>query len=400
MIAEYADPLHRLFDLVAMIEGRKAEVALTRRPETRPRCPNHMDFVEQIVEKAPTVPTVGHGEPEVRRMLSTVDGDSGRAQLLAHNGSVRHIKSDDLFDRFLAGGRVGRRRTPLHRIGNAVELGRVAAGPQLMQLHLRTRNRATDELPGHHGIAAANTGKTGVFGKTAEFDRNLASPFNFVDRMRNRRIVDIPLVRRIIENDRLLFPCVFDPSGQHFARHHRAGRIIGGAEVDQVHMLCGMRRHKIVFGRAGHIHQSLVRALLVGGAGTSSHNIGIAIDRIDRIGQGHHTIIGKNLLQIARIALGSVRDKDLIDIDTDAARTEIVLDDGLAQKLLTLIGWIALEAFVIGHFLSSLFHRIDYGSRDALDHVADPQADDISLRVGLGKSIDPARNLGKEIAGL
>ena len=53
----------------------------------------------------------------------------------------------------------------------------------------------------------------------------------------------------------------------------------------------------------------------------------------------------------------------------------------------------------MGHFLDSLFHRIDDGPRDAFDHIADPQANHIGLRVRGRKRIDPAGDFWKEVTG-
>ena len=45
------------------------------------------------------------------------------------------------------------------------------------------------------------------------------------------------------------------------------------------------------------------------------------------------------------------------------------------------------------------FHRIDHRPRNALDHVADAQADHVGLRVSSGKRIDPAGDFWKEVTG-
>ena len=94
-----------------------------------------------------------------------------------------------------------------------------------------------------------------------------------------------------------------------------------------------------------------------------------------------------------------VGDKNLVAVHLHAACAKVVLDNGLAQKILTLVGRIALQGIVVCHFLDGLFHRIDHRPRDALDHVADPQANHVGLGVGLGKRLDPAGDFWKEVTG-
>ena len=71
----------------------------------------------------------------------------------------------------------------------------------------------------------------------------------------------------------------------------------------------------------------------------------------------------------------------------------------VAQKILALVGRIALQGIVVRHFLDGLFHRIDHWPRNALDHVADPQTDHVGLGVSRGKRINSAGDFGEEVSG-
>ena len=84
----------------------------------------------------------------------------------------------------------------------------------------------------------------------------------------------------------------------------------GIAKINQIRRLVGKSREKAVFRSTGHVNDVFVLALLVCRTGSSGHDVGIDIDRIDRIGYGNYVGSAENFLKIAGIALCAVTNED------------------------------------------------------------------------------------------
>ena len=65
----------------------------------------------------------------------------------------------------------------------------------------------------------------------------------------------------------------------------------------------------------------------------------------------------------------------------DAARQEVVLQDSLAQEVITLLRAIAAKAVGCAHLVGSLVHRLDNGRTQGLCHIANAQRDDVCFWV-------------------
>ncbi len=53
--------------------------------------------------------------------------------------------------------------------------------------------------------------------------------------------------------------------------------------------------------------------------------------------------MAKDVSDISRIALGAVTDKDFTGFQMDAARSIIILDDGIYQEIIALFGTVTVE---------------------------------------------------------
>ena len=111
--------------------------------------------------------------------------------------------------------------------------------------------------------------------------------------------------------------------------------------------------------------------------GASSHDVGIDIDRIDRVGDAHDVVGGEDVADVARVALGTVADEDLGAVELDAAGLEIVLDDGIDEEVIALFGTISPKGCSVGTFIHGTVHGLNGGRGQGTSHIADAQTDDV-----------------------
>ena len=81
----------------------------------------------------------------------------------------------------------------------------------------------------HNGKAQAHTGKTGILGKAADFNRAGSCPLALIDGVRNIRLGNIGLIGRVIEDNRVNPVGVIHPLLQPFLSNRHSRRIIGEA---------------------------------------------------------------------------------------------------------------------------------------------------------------------------
>ena len=94
-------------------------------------------------------------------------------------------------------------------------------------------------------------------------------------------------------------------------------RIVGKAQVDQVHRLGGQVGNEAIFRGAVQIDNALVAAVPERST-AAGHHIGVQVDRIDRVGDGNANIGGKDFLNVAGVAFGPVADENFIGVDVRA----------------------------------------------------------------------------------
>ena len=78
----------------------------------------------------------------------------------------------------------------------------------------------------------------------------------------------------------------------------------------------------------------------------------------------------EQLLEVARIALGSVVDEDLIYAEADATGSKVVLQDGFAQEFVALFGSVAPETVSSSHLVNSLVHGFNDSRAKGLGNVS------------------------------
>ncbi|MBA7613146.1 LL-diaminopimelate aminotransferase [subsurface metagenome] len=168
------------------------------------------------------------------------------------------------------------------------------------------------------------------------------------------------------------------------------------------------RRHSTKFNGASYVSQAgarhidyfVILAIFVGLAGSACHHAAIDIYRIYRVGHSNDIVQAEHLLDVGRVTLCTVADKNFAFIQIDAAGLKVVFNDCLDQKIVALFRTIAAESVRPGHIFDCLLHRLDDGRRQGLGNITYAEADYLRLRVfGLIGANSPGY-FREQIAGL
>src|SRR3989475_5145486 len=236
------DPLDRLFGFGPPTERGQADITLAARPEPRARRGDDVRLAEELVEEVPRAEPRRRLHPDVRRVLAAVDHEAGGLESLPDDPGVLHVEIDRRAN--LASARVGvdRRGRPLNDVGYAVELRRLAPEPKRVETHPLAGGVPTHEVLGNDGEGAARPGEARRLRETAELDRDVACALDLVDRVRDVRVADVRLVRRVVEEYRILASCVVHPALDTRTRQDCAGGVVREAQVDEVDVAVRERR--------------------------------------------------------------------------------------------------------------------------------------------------------------
>ena len=131
----------------------------------------------------------------------------------------------------------------------------------------------------------------------------------------------------------------------------------------------------------------------------SSHDIGIHIDRINRVHHGNAIVVAKDIQNVSAVTLGSIGNKNLIICDLKPARAVVIFRDGVPEKFIPLLGTISPEAATLAHFIDGLVHGLANGHGERLGDISDTATNEAgrTFGVGVGKGFDAAIDLGKKV---
>ena len=87
-------------------------------------------------------------------------------------------------------------------------------------------------------------------------------------------------------------------------------------------------------------------------------------------------------MDVGHIALGTIAHKDVIGIHLDTARGVFATDNGLAHKVIPLLGTVTSECALLCHLVHSLVHGLDDLGDKRRGHIADSKTDDVGVGVG------------------
>ncbi len=342
------------------VERGQAEVALAARPEARTRRAHDVAFIQQAIKERPAVHACRNFQPDIRRIHPAKHGDPRCRQTLADNLGVAHVVGNRLLNLLLPFLGVHRRSSALHGIADAVELGGHAALPQRVHLHRLALGIQPLHRVRNDRVAAARARESRRLGEGIALDGALLRAVNLVDRQRNIRRGHERAVCRIVDNQRAVLAGVVHPLRQLLAVQHRAGRIVGVAEINHIHRLVRQRGHEAVFGVAGQVDQPIPLAVSIL-ASAARHGVGIDIHRVHRVSDGNHRVGAEQLLNVAHVALRAVGNEHLVVVQLHAAAGIIMLADGVDEEVIAVIRAIAAERLLHAHFADRLVHRVDDG---------------------------------------
>ena len=287
----------------------------------------------------------------------------------------------------------------LDGVAGTVELGAVAARPELVQRDALAAVRLAANGLRNDDVGATHAGEAAVFRKAAELDGHVLGTFDFEDRARDLRVLDEGLVGGVEENDRIVLLRILHPGFELGAGGDGTGRVVGEAEIDEVGFFVRNVRDKLVSGIAGQVEQAGVSAVLIGVAGIAGHHVGVHVNRIDRVGDGDDVALAEDVEDVAGIALRAIRDENFVGRDAEVG--ELVVDDCLAEELVALLGPVAFEGLATGHFLNAIVHRLNHGGGQRLGYIADATADDAGglVRIFSGINPHPAGDFREQVTG-
>ena len=186
------------------------------------------------------------------------------------------------------------------------------------------------------------------------------------------------------------------------ARGRGTGGVIGVAQVYDIRLLRGESGHKIIFRGAREVNDAFILAGVIRVAGVTGHHVGIQIHGIHGVRDGNAVLVAEDIQDIGGIALGTIRNENLIGTDLYSSGGKIIFGDGFAQEFITQFRAVAAEGVAVGHFIDGGVKRLHAGGGQGLGHVANAAANQArgGVWVGLGKFVHTAANLGEEITGL
>ena len=249
----------------------------------------------------------------------------------------------------------------------------------------------------HHSIATAYTRESSRLGITMELDGTFPCASDFVDGMRYFGIPNICLVSGIEEDERIVLQSIVHPLAKLLLGEHRTRWIVRIANVDDIHSPVGQGRYEIVFRSARQIHHIRPSTIIVLPSRTSNHGIRVKIDGIDGVGHSHGIVPTNQFLNVARVALGTIIDENLVHIEMNASRQEVVLQNSLAQKVVTLFWAIATESLNGRHLVSGTMQCLYHCWTERLRDITNAETDEICLPACRAKHIHSLRNVGKQV---
>ena len=242
---------------------------------------------------------------------------------------------------------------------------------------------------GHDGVAAAGAGKACDLGEGADLHGTLACTLDLKDAAGKLALRDEALVGGIVQDDGIVLAGVVHPCFQLCAGVGSAGGVVGAADIDDICLHALVRHAK--------------EAIFLPGAAVN--NLAAIGDVIVHIGGVHgirhqHGVIHiEQPQQVCKVALGAVRDKDLVLGDLGAAAGVVALN-GLLEEGVALLRAVAVEALFGAHLLGSVAHGLHHTLCQRLGHIADAQTDDLLFRVCFLICSYLVGNVHEQVAGL
>ena len=307
-----------------------------------------------------------------------------------------HVVIDGGLNLLLTLGGVDSLGSTLRNVAGTIKLGTLAAVPQWVKWYALAIESGCRNLLRHDGVAAAHTGKACRFRVRVELDGALTGTTNLVNAMWNLIVLDVSLISSIVEDECIVLKRVVYPLAQLGLRDNRTCGVVRIAQVDNINAAVGQLGHKAVLGITRHIQHIRPTTILLNSR-TTNHHVRIDINRIDRIGNADRVIPAHQLLNITRIALGTIVDKHLVAIQMYSAWQEIVLQDSITQEIVALLWSVSTETLSGSHLVGGLVDSLDNGRCQWLRYIAYAQRNNIYFWVHGLKGVYLFCNVGEQI---
>src|SRR5690606_30126735 len=140
--------------------------------------------------RSPRGEPFGTTDPDVWRVLTAENAKTGVPGRFDQQFRIAHVVLDQRLDLGLALFGEDGRGALLHRVACPVELGAMAAAPELVERHAVALVILASDGFRNDDVSAADPGESAVLGERAELDRHVLRAFDLEDRPRNGRVLD------------------------------------------------------------------------------------------------------------------------------------------------------------------------------------------------------------------
>ena len=177
-------------------------------------------------------------------------------------------------------------------------------------------------------VSATYPREPGGFREAPEFDSYLLRSFDLVDRVGDIRVLYISFVSGVVHDKHVVGKGIVYPFLQFVLSQGRSGRVIGIAEVKDVHPATGQIRYEVVFLRARDVYD-IAPFPVFQYPGASAHYVRVDVGRIYGVCHPDTIVVAEHVTYISTIAFRSVADEYLARFDKDSPAGIIVLDDSV-----------------------------------------------------------------------
>ena len=365
-----------------VVEGGQPEITFSVCAKACAGGADNTGIFQQVVKEIPALHPVWAFHPDIGGVFAAGITDAQPVKGIGKDTGVLPVVVDVGKGLTAAFFRKDSFCASLDDVGNAVEFGGLASEPEAVEHHTAAHQRFGD-----NGITAAGAGEPGRLGEGAEFNCDLFCTLYLIDRARQCGISDKTFICRVKQDNCIPFFRIVDPCFQTSVIIYRTGRIVGRTDIDDIGVGLFIRQRQKTVGCVGVCKDDP----------PAGHDVGVDINRVDRIGN-QYTVIGiKQVKNIAEVGFCAVADKDLILFQCDIT-LRIIAGNFSFQEVISLFRSITAEGLSGTHLSAGAFQCLDDCRTEGKSDIADAQPDDVDIWVLLLKSRHFFANHCKEVA--
>ncbi len=122
----------------------------------------------------------------------------------------------------------------------------------------------------------------------------------------------------------------------------------------------------------------------------AGHDVGVDVNRIDRIHHRDPVVVAENVEDVRTVAFRTVRNKNLIVSDLDGAGSVIVFRDRVPEKFIALLGSVTVKGLSDAEVVDGCMHCGARRGWQGFGYVADAATNQTpgGIRVRIGERFD------------